>query len=441
MSTQLRFGLCLEPTDAFWVEIREAVFRRGKEAALEIVPIKSFFFDPNPSTDEQRSVLDEIASQELDVMIGWHFPEHMAYPLLNMGIPIVMLTETLIDHPLCVSPYGLQAIARQLTDYLAHKLNCEGHIVAIGGWTLNGFPDDGRTRLIGIQEALREYPRLQLTHIPSTWINNEAYVQVRAALEQAQSPVDAVFGLSDSLALLGKDAALKLGCCRPDAPVVGINGDPLALAEIIQGNMAASVETPADDLANQAFEIALKIAHGKTFPRHFEYKSRLITSENVAQVAAEKLVAIAHIPDHLVGFKRRDQEEYLAYLETSMKISRQIGSILDYDKLPAELAKLISTNYGYDRVQLFYWSEREQVLTLVNVDSPGQKVYIPLLQSGVLSEALTYDEPVFIPDAQRSFRFDPDPDWPNTRCVAPGDNGYGQGHQTRPRWSECARFE
>src|SRR5712692_1677896 len=114
MSTQLRFGLCLEPTDAFWVEIREAVFRRGKEAALEIVPIKSFFFDPNPSTDEQRSVLDEIASQELDVMIGWHFPEHMDYPLLNMGIPIVMLTETLIDHPLCVSPYGLQAIARQL---------------------------------------------------------------------------------------------------------------------------------------------------------------------------------------------------------------------------------------------------------------------------------------------------------------------------------------
>src|SRR5258708_35752800 len=233
MSTQLRFGLCVEPTDAFWVEIREAVFRRGKEAALEIVPINSFGFTA-PSPDEQRSKIDEIASQELDVMLGWTFPEQMAYPLLSMGLPIVMLSETLIDHPLCVSPYGLQAIARQLTDYLAHKLNCEGHILAIGGLTQDGFPDDGRTRLLGIQEALRDYPRLHLTHIPSIWVYNQAYAQVRAALEQAKHPVDAVFGLSDSLALLGKDVALKLGCCRPDAPVVGINGDPLPLAAIIQ---------------------------------------------------------------------------------------------------------------------------------------------------------------------------------------------------------------
>jgi signal transduction histidine kinase/AraC-like DNA-binding protein len=414
MSSQLRIGWCMEPGDVFWVQVRETFYHRSKQMSVEIVPINSAGFPLDPSRDQQHSVLEEIISQELDVLVGWNFQEHMAYPLLDMGLPIVHLSESDIEHPLSVSPLGLQMVAQDLAHFLARKLNCEGHVVAIGGLMQSGFPDDGRTRLVGIQEAFQEYSRLRLTHIPTKWMD-DASERVSAALEQSQSPIDAIYGLSDSLALLGKEIALKLGRCKPDIPVVGINGDPMALAAIIQGNMTATVETSAADLANQALDITLDIAQGKAYPNHFPYKSRFITAENVAQAAAEKLVVIATIPEHLVGVKQQEQDEYLSYLETSLNISRQIGSILDDHALPAELAKLISTNYGYDHVQLFYWSERQQVLTLVNAASPVQKVYVPLLQSGVLGEALTRDELIFIPDTQRSFRFAPDPDWPNTR--------------------------
>ncbi len=415
MSTQLRIGLCMAFGDAFWVEVREAFDRRSKQIPLQIVSITTANFPLDPSPDEQHSILEEIISQELDVIFGWNFPEQMAHPLLDMGLPIVHLSETNIDHPLSVSPLGLQAIARDLAHYLARKLDYSGHVLAIGGLCQSGLPDDGRTRVVGIQEAFRDYPRLRLTHIPTKWDHDTAYPQIVAGLLQAERPIDAVYGLSDSLALLGREIALQLGCCRADVPLVGINGEPLALAAIIQGNMIATVQTPATELVSQAFEIALNIALGKAYPRHFEYKPRFITSENVAQAAVEKLVSIADMPDHIAGFNRQEQLEHLANLETSLKISRQIGSILDYQKLPAELAALISTNYGYDCVQLFYWSEIEQILTLVNANSPDRKVQIPLLQSGVLGEALTRDELLFIPDTQRSFRFAPDPEWLNTR--------------------------
>jgi ABC-type sugar transport system substrate-binding protein len=137
----------------------------------------------------------------------------------------------------------------------------------------------------------------------------DAKERINSALKRSRFPIDAIYGLSDSLALLGKEIALELGRCKADIPVVGINGDPLALAAIIQGNMTATVETSAADLANQALEIALDIAQGKAYPNHFPYKSRLITTENVAQ-PPPKLVVIANIPDHLVGVKEQEQQEY-----------------------------------------------------------------------------------------------------------------------------------
>src|SRR5260221_5917999 len=183
MSTQLRFGLCIEPSDAFWVQIRETLMQRCKEATVEMVPIHSDGHPINPSPDEQQSIIEEIIAQELDVLIGWIFPEQLAQPLLDSGLPIIHLSETGIEHPLTASPLGLGAVAKELAEYLAERLNFEGHVVAIGGLMQQGFPDDGRTRLAGIQEAFRQYPRLQLTHIPTVW-DQRASAQISTGLEQ-----------------------------------------------------------------------------------------------------------------------------------------------------------------------------------------------------------------------------------------------------------------
>src|SRR5215468_5268846 len=111
MLAHLRIGACMEPIDAFWVQVREAFYQRSKQIALEIVPIGNEDFPHYPSPEEQRSILEEIMSQELDVLVGWTFPEQMAYPLLDAGLPIVHFGESDINHPLSVCPRGLKAVA------------------------------------------------------------------------------------------------------------------------------------------------------------------------------------------------------------------------------------------------------------------------------------------------------------------------------------------
>src|SRR5262249_37308987 len=127
------------------------------------------------------------------------------------------------------------------------------------------------------------------------------------------------------------------------------------------------------------------------------------------------LVTIANIPNRLIGSDHQRLDEHQNYLETSLDISRQIGSVLNSERLPIELATLIRGHFGYDQVQLVSWLERDQCLLLVPPDDSNPAARIPLLSAGVLGEAITRDKPVYIPDAQHSLRYAPDPAWLETR--------------------------
>lgn len=415
MTDDLRFGIGIGADDVFWVQVNEALYQRSRQLPVKLIPINQIEYFTAFTLNEQHALLEEIVSQELDVLLGWSFSESLAHTVLNMGVPIVHFFETAIEHPLSVSPLGLEKIAEQLAQYLANRLDFRGNVLVIGGLLRDELPDDGRSRIAGIRKVFQNYPNLTCHHFMTDW-GPTAYTEILEQLAEFPHPIDAIFGLSDSLALLGQQAALEMGRCAKNVPVVGINGDPPALAAIIEGHMAATVETSADGLANQAFDIALKIASGQSYPAHYEFNPRMITGENVARIAADKLVSIAKLPNRLVNVERGEQQQYHDYLETSLNISRQLGSVLNHDRLPVELARLIRTNYAYDHVQLFYWSEREQMISLVHDSEDNQaEIRFSLLDAGVLGEALVQDKPIFIPDCQRSFRFPPDPDFPDTR--------------------------
>ena len=414
MPQQIRIGIGVEPTDAFWVQVVETIYQRCQKKPAEFVSIFRGL-SPEANLDEQNALLEDIISQELDVCLGWHLPEAMAYQVLDMGVPIVHLSETHIEHPLSVSPTGLRKVAEELAHYLAGRLSYEGDIIAIGGLLQKGLPDDGRSRIDGFQSSFACYPNIRFRHIPTHWEEDRARAEIREAIAHWEHPISALVGLSDMLALIGQEMLIEVGLDDSRQQVVGINGDPSALAAIIEGRMCATIETSATHLASHAFDIALDIVCGQPYPAHYPYNPRLITTENVAKVAAEKLVAIANIPNRLISSEHQRLDEYQNYLETSLDISRQIGSVLNSERLPIELATLIRGHFGYDNVQLFSWREREQSLLLITHDNSRPEVRIPLLSAGVLGEVITRDKPVYIPDALRSLRYAPDPAWLDTR--------------------------
>jgi signal transduction histidine kinase/AraC-like DNA-binding protein/ABC-type sugar transport system substrate-binding protein len=411
-----RIGLFFGPSmDPFWVQVLEAIYQKAQDLGLNLIAIDSDL--PRlPSGEEETALYEELLAQDLDVVIGWGFPEDLARRVLASGVPIVHLNETEIRHPLSVSPEGLYEIARLIGAFLVEKLRGKGNFLAVGGLCMPGRNDDGRSRVAGFHNVLGLYPDIRFKHIPTQWSYDEAYEQLHDAMGDMDRIPDAIFGLSDSLALAARDAGRSLGCVDSHTLIVGINGDPLALAAITDGSITATVETSTEELGRRAFDLACQVARNQPVPRHFSYQSRLVTAQNVGDVSAQKLIAIANLPSRLIGAHRQQQQERVVQLETSLAINRRVGSILDPRQLSREIANLIRDSYGYDQVWFYRWLEAEQSLERDASDHQQfHSVSISLERAGILAQALLENAPLFIPDARRSSRFVLDPDCPDTR--------------------------
>src|SRR5436190_2345340 len=131
MFNYVRLGINTWPHDPFWVQVIEAIHQRCQECHVEPIPITRSTFGQTWTKDERTALVEEIVSQEFDVLLGWSFPESLAVSVLDKGIPIVHLSETVIDHPLNISPIGLETISEELGHHLAQLVNCKGHILVI----------------------------------------------------------------------------------------------------------------------------------------------------------------------------------------------------------------------------------------------------------------------------------------------------------------------
>jgi ABC-type sugar transport system substrate-binding protein len=302
VSRRPRIGAQVGSGDPFWVQVREAIYDCARQLAIELVPID---IDAlwSLSNEERLSVIEELLAQDVDALISSSCPDDMACQLLDLGRPIIHLTEHHIQHPLFVSPLGLYDSARILGDYVGQRLAGRGNVLILGG-VMQADGEDGESRINGFRDALRDFPAISLRHLASLWSYEGGYERLSSATWQPGEHLDAIFGLSDSLALAGRDAGRRLGLADDRTLIVGINGDPLALAAIVGGSMAATIETSPADFGRQVVDLARHAALGQPLPAHFSYKPRLVTAENVAEVAVQKLVAIANLPTHLIGVNR-----------------------------------------------------------------------------------------------------------------------------------------
>lgn len=408
----VRVGMQFFSWDPFWVLVREGIFQRAEELHITVAPVEVDF--SLLTGDRQMEVTEEVLAMELHALLTQTMSPTLARLVANAGIPVVFLTETDLQHPLVAAPHGLYEVARMAARFVADRIPRPARVLIVGG--LVEGSDEGHSRLRGFHSIIEAYPRVEVEHIPASWRYESAREQVADALAGHTGYFDAIFGLSDSMALAGLHSARASGRADERTLVVGINGDPLALAAILDGSMAATVETSAIALGREAVDLAVAAAQGLPLPRYFSYNPRLVTRANVAQVSIEKLAAMASLPDRLVGISRDQEHERLLQLETSLEISRRVGSILDRRQLYHEIVDLIRANYGYDDAQIFLWSMHLREFVLDALDpAQEQRVGIPLAQSGLLGYTLLQGRPTFIPDMRTSHRFPPDPYWPATR--------------------------
>ena len=391
------------------------------------------------------ALVDELLALKLDALIVVNLPVNVTAMLLENGLPVISTTEGSTRHKLFTCPGDLYEAAKMAGQFIAEKIGGHGRVVLAGGF-LDVGEDKGESRIQGFQDVIQSFPEISIQYAPSFWDYERAIGQIKSALMEIEDPIDAAFGLSDSLALAIQDALKDLGRTDPKMVLVGVNGDPLALAAIVNGKMTASVETSAERMGEQVVELAIRAAQHKPLPPNYFFQPRLITRENVADVAVEKLVAIAHIPTLLVGLNRQEQQNRLRQLETSSAINQRMGTFLDRGCLAQEIAELIRTNYGFDLVQVYLWSKADQTFNLENCEGGSVPQHISLDQPGLLGEALRTGEPILIPDTLQSHRYPTDPLHPRThsRIVLPirlGEQINGLLDLHRKRTSQHLRQE
>ena len=417
LSGSMRIGTALANDDPFWVQVSEAARQRAEELGVTLIPVQR---SSVRAGDESLGFLEELKAHELGALIAPLVSQSITLNLLDAGLPLVCGDETPLRHPLLVSPQGLYNAAVLAAEYLAQRLGGVGRILLVGGPEQN--PYTARVRLEGFRHVMRRYPDLQHTRIPTLWRYEEVYAQIveeadlwRRAI--AAGPVDAIFGLSDPVALAARDAGRALGFVDDRTLIGGINGDPLAVAAILQGTMHCSAATSPRDFGRQLVEYGVRAANGEPLPDTFPFLIELITADNVVDVAARKLVDIAALPSRLVDVNVQQERQRLKQMETSLELNRYIGAILDEDELLRTLADIICSRYAYDHVQLFLWNRDEQQLVLVDPRQPvAARAVFALEDAGALGHAFLRNQAIYIPDVANSQRFAPDPRWPELRA-------------------------
>jgi signal transduction histidine kinase/AraC-like DNA-binding protein len=438
MTQPVRIGLQVDSNDPFWVEIFETIWRFARPAPfhptfsygapfqrpedippLDLVEIE--FSDEVGVADVGTAKIEEIMALGLEALLTVNLGVAAVRQLLDNGLPVIALSEWPFEHPRFSHPQGLYDVAQVACRHLVQRLGGSGRVAIVGGMVTRGV-ETGKTRVEGALDVFRHYSDIEYLHIPTPWTYDDACDYLLDAMTPLSQPFDAVFGLSDTLAFAGRDVGCHLGLMNAETVIVGVNGDPLAIAAIVRGEMAATVETSATELATQAVRLACQVARGEPIPPIYSYHPLLITRENVVDVAVRKLAAIADMPTRLQGNRAQFSRRRITQLETSLAINRQIGAIIDHELLPQQIAELIRTNYGYDDVEILLWMEGEQALAPIESGkSQDEWSRIPLAESGALGHTLMGDRPLFIPDAQTSSRFAPDSRWPATRSrvIAP----------------------
>ncbi len=407
----LRIGVLITPNDPFWVQVGQFV---AEELGPRLVWIDGEDIEWGMNPEDLADFLDELLALELDAFISLNLPEQFLKQLMDHRIAVVSLDEAYPEYPGFPSSFSWESTGRIIGEYLATKLNGIGKIFCIMGEI--GEMDYNASRIAGLKTALAPYPDITIEYISTYWAFEKAVEDLEEQFRCLVTMPDVIFGLSDSIALAGRDAARKLGLLTDKTLVVGINGDPLALAAIAEGSMAASVHVMTKEFARQAALLAIDGALGKPLPHYFHFYPLLVTQENVNQVANQKLMDIAMIPSKLVGLNRQADQSRLKQLEISLTLSQKMGSILDRRRLLKEITGLISSNYEYDEVYFFEWQEAEQQFVLESPELVPQFFNcIPVQTAGLLAEALQQGKPIFILDALESRRYPVDNNCPEVK--------------------------
>jgi diguanylate cyclase (GGDEF)-like protein len=400
-----RVGLMIIPSDPYWIQIYQLILKTNERIGDELISLHPATTIEQLDQYVPETIIDQVLAHDLDVLITTEIPPAILAGLLNHGLPVLCLAEVVNQvHPFLTILSELYEGGYMAGEYIAQRLGGKGHVMVVSAAKMK-ILSVGQSRLKGFMDAMLRFPDISIDHIPCYWGYNETYEEMLAVFADYQKPVDAIFGISDSIMFAVREAGLKTGKISQQAILVGLNGDPQSLVAVAEGNFSATIDIATEHVGIKAMEFAHQAALGIPIPRTIPQVCTLVTAENVAAAASRKLAVVADLPNYLVGYDRQKEHDRLVLFEALVDINYQIGSLLNHEQLSAGIRSAVQKGFGYEWTRILLFSESEKQLVDYGGDLSPASRQVPIAQDGLLQKVLQNGQPIIIPDTHTSSRW------------------------------------
>ena len=413
-----RIGLMIIPSDPFWIQIYQAIVKTNQRLCNELITLHPATMMDQLDTLKPEVIIDQVLAQGLDVLITTEVPSLILSGILERGLRVICLAEVVhVDHPMLTILADMHKGGYMAGEMIGQHLGGSGHAVIVTAAKMK-IQSIGQSRLAGFMDAMKQYPGIQVDHIPCFWTYQDTYKELLTVFQDYPSPIDAVFGISDSILFAVRDAAQEKGRIDKHTILVGLNGDPQMLVEVAEGTVLATIDVDAEGVGIQSMEYAHQAAYGNPIPKTIPWVYQMVTRENVAAVAAHKLTVLADLPNHLVGYDRQKEHDRLLQFEAMAEVSHQIGAMLSRAELSEGISLAVQKAFGYEWTRILHTCESGDRLVYYGGVLSPDSTQIPIEQDELLQMVLANSEPIIIPDTDTAYRWHVGQEWKTLRARA-----------------------
>jgi ribose transport system substrate-binding protein len=228
--------------------------------------------------------VETFISQKVDLLIIGTSDYNAIVPVVSKayqsGIPVIILDRGIAgnNYTTFINSDNVK-IGGLAAAYIAKRLNSKGKVLIF-----EGLPNADVTQLRtkGFLEEISKHKDIKIIKRTGNYLRRDAIMEMEKLLESGIH-VDAIFSESDSM-LSGVRSVLKRYGIDPASIImVGCDYTSEAQEAIRKGEQSGSVLFPLG--GNEAVVVARKILNGEIVPKHIEIPVKLVTQENVDEVA------------------------------------------------------------------------------------------------------------------------------------------------------------
>lgn len=265
-------------------DFRRAQVEEVRDEALKHPGLSFVHSDAQGQTSLMIRQIEQFIEQKVDLLIIGTNDEKAVVPVVakayKSGIPVIVLDRGIrgSQYTTFINSDNI-LIGRIGAEYIAERLGGNGLVLLFEGLQT---ADVTKLRSKGFLDEIRKHKGIRVIKRTGNYLRKDALVEMEKLVAEGIR-VDAIFSESDSM-LSGVRMVLNRHKISPGSIVmVGCDYTSEARQAIREGAQSGSVLFPLG--GRKSVEVALKIFAKEPVPKHIYIPVKLVTQDNVDQVA------------------------------------------------------------------------------------------------------------------------------------------------------------